>query len=62
MNPEIRINCGSPMYFDYGADEPYKVQNYGNQSYGTITLARADRVLVQHRLRAGGQRLWACRT
>ncbi|OUN48282.1 penicillin-binding protein [Collinsella sp. An7] len=41
MNPEIRINCGSPMYFDYGADEPYKVQNYGNQSYGTITLARA---------------------
>ena len=38
MNPQITINCSSPMTFDNGT---YRVQNYGNTSYGTITLARA---------------------
>lgn len=41
MNPEIRINCSSPMTFDKDSSQPYPVQNYGNQSYGTISLARA---------------------
>ncbi|MBM6952493.1 transglycosylase domain-containing protein [Enorma phocaeensis] len=38
MNPSIPINCNSPMTFDNGVNE---IHNYGNQSYGTITLARA---------------------
>ena len=38
MNPQIPINCSSPMTFDNGT---YRVENYGNTSYGTISLARA---------------------
>ena len=41
MNPNIRINCNSPYTLTEGLDKPHPVQNYGNQSYGTITLARA---------------------
>ena len=38
MNPNIPINCNSPMYFD---NHTSKIQNYANQSYGTISLTRA---------------------
>ena len=41
MNPNIRINCGSPMMFNKNSAQPARIENYGNQSYGTISLARA---------------------
>ena len=40
MNPDILINCNSPIQFS----SRFKVQNYANTSYGTISLARATAV------------------
>ena len=40
MNPKITVNASSPLTLDNGD----KVQNYGNQSYGTITLAKATEI------------------
>lgn len=37
MNPQIYLNCNSPIQ----ASSTWRVQNYANTSYGTITLARA---------------------
>ncbi len=37
MSPDIYIDCNSPIQ----ATPTWKVQNYGNTSYGTITLAKA---------------------
>ena len=37
MNPNIFVNCNSPMQ----VTPTWKVQNFGNYSYGTITLAEA---------------------
>ncbi len=37
MNPGIYINCNSPMQFT----STWKVQNFANESMGTITMARA---------------------
>ena len=37
MNPNISINCNSPMQFT----STWRVQNFGNESYGTLSLARA---------------------
>ncbi len=37
MNPNIYINCGSPMTFS----PTWTVQNYGNINYGTISLSNA---------------------
>lgn len=41
MDPDIIINCNSPQTFDDGSEDGYRVQNYGNTSYGYISLARA---------------------
>ena len=42
MNPSVMVNCNSPMTWnDLPGTEPYKAQNYGGASYGTISLARA---------------------
>ncbi|MCI1260555.1 MAG: transglycosylase domain-containing protein, partial [Atopobiaceae bacterium] len=40
MNPNIYLNCNSPQQIT----SSWKVQNYGNTSYGTITLRRATEV------------------
>ncbi len=37
MSPNIYINCNSPMTFS----PTWTVQNFGNESYGTVTLANA---------------------
>lgn len=37
MSPETRINCNSPMQ----ASPTWRVQNFGNQSYGALSLAQA---------------------
>jgi membrane peptidoglycan carboxypeptidase len=37
MNPNIYLNCNSPLQIT----SSWKVQNFANTSYGTITLARA---------------------
>ena len=37
MNPNVLINCNSPMQFT----PTWKVQNFGNESYGTLSLANA---------------------
>ena len=37
MNPNVTLNCNSPMTIT----NSWTVQNHGNSSYGTITLARA---------------------
>lgn len=37
MSPDIYINASSPMTFS----STWKVQNFGNESYGTITLRKA---------------------
>ena len=37
MNPNISINCNSPMQFT----STWRVQNFGNESYGTLSLAKA---------------------
>ena len=37
MNPDILINANSPLQISSG----WRVQNYGNESYGTITLRKA---------------------
>lgn len=37
MNPSVLINCNSPMQFT----PTWKVQNFGNESYGTLSLANA---------------------
>ncbi len=40
MDPEVTLNCNSPLSITSSWD----VQNYGNTSYGTISLARATEV------------------
>jgi 1A family penicillin-binding protein len=40
VNPDIYINCSSPMEIT----STWKVQNYNNKNYGTITLERATQV------------------
>ncbi len=37
MNPQIYINCNSPMTFA----PAWRVQNFGNESYGYLTLSQA---------------------
>ncbi|MBP3884869.1 MAG: penicillin-binding protein [Olsenella sp.] len=37
MNPQISINCNSPMTFA----PAWRVQNFGNESYGYLTLSQA---------------------
>lgn len=37
MSPQVYLNCNSPLQ----VTSTWKVQNYGNEQYGTITLARA---------------------
>ena len=38
MNPNVTLNCNSPLKAKGTTTE---VQNYANQSYGTITLKQA---------------------
>ena len=38
MNPNITVNCNSPLTWNNGKD---RIQNWGNQSYGYLTLAQA---------------------
>ncbi len=40
MNPNILLNCNSPIQ----VNNSWKVQNYGNTSYGTISLATATAI------------------
>ena len=44
MNPDITVNCQSPMYWDNPGGEDHKIQNYGGQSYGYRSLASATAV------------------
>ena len=41
MNPNIIINCNSPLTWQIPGQEDYHAQNYGNESMGYISLARA---------------------
>lgn len=41
MNPNIILNCDSPLTWKIAGQSDYKAQNYGNQSMGYISLARA---------------------
>ena len=41
MNPNIIINCNSPLTWQIPGQEDYHGQNYGNESMGYISLARA---------------------
>ena len=41
MNPNVILNCGSPLTWKIAGQPDYKAQNYGNQSMGYISLARA---------------------
>ena len=41
MNPNIIINCNSPLTWEIPGQEDYRGQNYGNESMGYISLARA---------------------
>ena len=41
MNPNITINCNSPLTWKIAGQADYVAQNYGNQSMGYISLARA---------------------
>ncbi|QWT17307.1 PBP1A family penicillin-binding protein [Collinsella sp. zg1085] len=43
MNPNIMLNCSSPMTFSKGG-RSFTVQNYGNHDYGNRTLASATAV------------------
>ena len=40
MSPTVTINCNSPLQ----VTSTWRVQNYGNSSYGTLTLAQATAV------------------
>ena len=44
MNPNVTINCSSPMDLKLKDGTEYTVQNYGNHNYGTQTLAQATAV------------------
>ena len=41
MNPNITINCNSPLTWKIPGQEDYVAQNYGNESMGYISLAAA---------------------
>ena len=41
MNPNITLNCNSPLTWKIAGQADYRAQNYGNQSLGYISLARA---------------------
>lgn len=41
MNPNIVLNCNSPLTWKLPGQPDYAAQNYGNQSMGYISLARA---------------------
>ena len=58
MNPDIYLNCNSPMQIT----PTWKVQNFGNYSYGTITLSEAiarssNTGLVQVAEAIGGEKI-----
>lgn len=44
VNPNITINCESPMYWDNPGGEDIKIQNIGNHNYGYRSLASATAV------------------
>ncbi len=41
VNPNITINCESPLYWDNPGGEDIKIQNYGDHNYGYRSLASA---------------------
>ena len=41
MNPNIILNCNSPITWKIPGQADYRAQNYGNQAMGYISLARA---------------------
>ena len=41
MNPNIILNCNSPLTWKIAGQADYRAQNYGNKSMGYISLARA---------------------
>lgn len=44
VNPNITINCESPMYWDNPGGEDHRIQNYGDHNYGYRSLASATAV------------------
>ncbi len=44
VNPNITINCESPLYWDNPGGKDIKIQNFGNHNYGYRSLASATAV------------------